>query len=191
MALDSAVEAEDLILQAGALHCKGLIYLEMKSIDEARKTADRLKELIQGGMNRKRIRRYYHLMGMIELKRENSSRAIEYLNEAISLLPFEHSQDDEHALFFDSLASAYYKSGDIEKAQLEFEKIASLTAGRQYWGDIYTKSFYKLAKIYQEKGWKGKAIEHFEQFIGFHKDADQKTPELTDAKNQLAQLQSQ
>jgi tetratricopeptide (TPR) repeat protein len=191
MALNSAVEAEDLTLQAGALHCKGLIYLEMKSVDEARKTADRLKELIQGGVNRKRIRRYYHLMGMIELERENSSKAIEYLKDAISLLPFEHSQDDEHALFFDSLASAYYKSGDIEKAQLEFEKIASLTAGRQYWADIYVKSFYKLAKIYQEKGWKGKAIEHFEQFIGFQKDADRKTPELTDAKNQLAQLQSQ
>ena len=191
MALNSAVEAEDLTQQAGALHCKGLIYIEAKSIDEAGKTADELKELIQGGMNRKRIRRYYHLMGMIELERENSPKAIEYLKDAISLLPFEHSQDDEHALFIDSLASAYYKSGDIEKAQQELERVLSLTAGRQYWADIYAKSFHKLAKIYQEKGWKGKAIEHFEQFIGFRKDADQEAPELTDAKNQLAQLQSQ
>ena len=190
-AWNSAVEAEDLTLQAGTLHCRGLTYIELKSIDEARKTADKLKELVRSGMNTKRIRRYYHLMGMIELERENSSKAIEYLKDAISLLPFEHSQDDEHALFIDSLASAYYISGDIEKAQQEFEKIASLTAGRQYWGDIYAKSFYKLAKIYKEKGWKGKAIEHFEQFIGFRKDADQETPELKDAKNQLTQLQSQ
>lgn len=190
-AWNSAVEAEDLTLQAGTLHCRGLTYIELKSIDEARKTTDELKELVRSGMNRKRIRRYYHLMGMIELDRENSSKAIEYLKDAISLLPFEHSQDEEHALFIDSLASAYYKSGDIEKAQQEFEKIASLTAGRQYWGDIYAKSFYKLAKIYKEKGWKGKAIEHFEQFVGFRKDADQETTELKDAKNQLTQLQSQ
>ncbi|UCC38958.1 MAG: protein kinase [Candidatus Aminicenantes bacterium] len=189
MALTSAVEAEDISLQTQALHYRGLTYLEMKSVDEARKIADELKELVQKGMNRKRIRRYYHLMGMIWLERENSSKAIEYFKDAVALLPFEHSQDDEHALFIDALASAYYRSGDIEKAQLEFEKIASLTAGRQYWGDIFTQSFYKLAKIYQDKGWKGKAIEQYEQFIKIRKDADQESPEVTDAKNQLTQLQ--
>ena len=158
-------------------------------LDEEQK--DELKELIQGGMNRKRIRRHYHLMGMIELEAENFSKAIEYYKDAISLLPFEHSQDNEHALFIDALASAYYISGDLEKAQQELERILTYTAGRLLWGDIYTQSFYKLAKIYQKKGWKGKAIEHFEQFIGLQKDADQETLELTDAKNQLAQLQSQ
>jgi len=190
-AWNSAVDAEDISLQAQALHYRGMTYLEMKSVDEARKVADELKELVQKGMNRKRIRHYFHLMGMIELGKENSSKAIEYFKQAISLLPSEHSQDDKHALFIDSLASAYYKSGDIEMAQQELERIPALTTGRLYWGDTYTKSFYKLAKIYQERGWKGKAIEQYEKFIQLRKDADQEMPELTDAKDQLTQLQNQ
>jgi len=157
-AWDSAVEGERLNWQSAVLLFRGLTYLEMNAIDEAQKAADELKEIIEKGMNRKLIRYYHHLMGNIELKRENFSKAIEYFKEAISLLPSQWGISYHHALFIDPLALTYYKSGDLDKAREEYEKILSLTTGRLYYGDIYAKSFYMLGMIYEQKGWKGKAM---------------------------------
>jgi serine/threonine protein kinase/predicted Zn-dependent protease len=85
-ALTIADEAEILDRQREALYFRGRIHIEMGSIDEAQKTADELKVLIENGMNRKAMRLYYNLMGMIELEKQNFSEAIEYFNQALALL---------------------------------------------------------------------------------------------------------
>jgi len=48
-----------------------------------------------------------------------------------------------------------------------------------------------LGKIYEQKSWKGKAIEHYEKFLDLWKDADPGFPEVTDAKKRLTGLKSQ
>jgi len=176
-----------------ALHLKGLTYIKMKSMDEAQKVADELNERIKKGYNRKYIRFYYHLIGINEMEIKNFSKAFEYFKKAISMLPSQYPgiHFNDHALFIDALASAYYKAGDIEKARAEYERIISLTSGRLYWGDIFAKSFYMLGKIYEEKGWKGKAIEHYEKFLELWKDADSGIPEVEDARKRLTKLKSQ
>jgi serine/threonine protein kinase/Tfp pilus assembly protein PilF len=63
-----AFGTEDLEMHVAALHRKGLIYVEMNSIAEALRVAEELKVLIEKSVYRKRMRFYYHLMGMIELK---------------------------------------------------------------------------------------------------------------------------
>jgi len=45
-----------------------------------------------------------------------------------------------------------------------------------------------LGKIYEQKGWKGKAIEHYEKFLSLWKDADPGIPEVEDARERLAGL---
>jgi len=190
-----ALEAEDSYFQRRALFLKGYSYLEMKSLDKAQKAADELREFIDKRMHRKSIRYHRSLMGMIELKRENFSKAVEYFKEALSLLPFQHSfvspwSRDYHALFIEPLALAYYKAGDFEKAREEYERIISLISGRFFCGDIYANSFYMLGKIYQEKGLKEKAIEHYEKFLSLWKDSDPGIQEVSEAKKQLAALRS-
>jgi serine/threonine protein kinase/Tfp pilus assembly protein PilF len=195
-AMKCALEAEDFSLQRHTLFLRGYSYLEMESVDKAQKVTDELQEFTEQGMHRKEVRYHRTLMGMLELKRENFSKAVEYFKEALSLLPFQHSLNsprspDHHALIIEPMALAYYKAGDFEKAQLEYERIISLISGRLHYGDIYAKSFYMLGKIYQERGMKEKAMEHYEKFLALWKDADPGIQEVSEAKKQLASLQSQ
>ncbi len=39
--------------------------------------------------------------------------------------------------------------------------------------------------MYEQKGWKGKAIEHYEKFLDLWKDADPGIAEVDDARERL------
>ena len=96
-----------------------------------------------------------------------------------------------HALFIEPLASAYYKSGNLERAKKEYERILSLTSGRIRFGDNYARSFYMLGKICEQQGNKDKAIENYERFLELWKDANPGFAEIEDAKKRLVALKSQ
>jgi len=191
-ALRSAEEEESLRWQRHALHFKGLAFLSMKSVDEAQKVEVDLKKLVESAMNRKAFRFYYHLKGRIELENENYLKAIEYFKKALSLLPHQWRPDSvNHALFIDSLALAYYKIGELEKAREEYESIISLKTGRVMYGDIFAKSFYMLGTIYEKMGKEKEAIEHYEKFLSLWKDADPGIAEVEDVKKRVAGLKGQ
>jgi serine/threonine protein kinase/Tfp pilus assembly protein PilF len=178
-----AVEAERPGLQRETLHLKGLAYIRQGSLAEAEQTAEELKRLIESGMDKKSIRLYYHLAGLIKLEKKNYAKAVDLIRKAISLVLY---QSD--ALYIDSLASVYYKSGNLKKAQEQYEKIISLNDGRLGYNDIYAKSFYMLGMIYEQQGNKGKAIEHYERFLELWKNADPGLTEVEEAKKRLAAL---
>ena len=182
----SAVAADYRSFQIEALYRRGITYIKMKSMAEARKTAEEYKQMAEEGLNKKLIGHYHYLTGLMKLEKEKFSEAIEDFKKALSLKS--HGPLAKSARVIDSLALAYYLSGDMEKAIEEYERITSLTEGRLYIGDIYAKSFYMLGRIYEGKGWEGKAIEHYEKFLDLWKDADPGLPEVEDARNRLAHL---
>jgi serine/threonine protein kinase/Tfp pilus assembly protein PilF len=182
---------DDLRWQRRALYYKGRAFLVMNSIGEAQKAANDIKELVEKGANKKEMRLYHHLLGLVELEKKNYLKAIEYFKEAVSLLPHQLGLDpftNDQAIFAEPLALAYYASGDKEKAQEEDEKILTMTTGKLYWGDIYGRSLYRLGKTYEEKGLKSKTIEHYQKFLKLWKDSDLGFAEVEDARKRLAEL---
>lgn len=172
--------------QIGALMMKIYVYLEMKSLDKAQTAADELKELIDKSINEEG--RIYHdqVLGKIELKKENYSKAIEYFTKIISLDSYAPFSIDANLI--EHLALAHYKAGNLEEARREYEKIASLTWGRINYGEIYAKSFSMLGKIYEQQGNTAKAIEFYEKFLSLWEDADPGLPEFDETKKRLVGL---
>jgi serine/threonine protein kinase/Flp pilus assembly protein TadD len=192
-ALQTDVGGERLDLQRRVLYFKGLVQVAMNALVEARRTADELKRQIDAGLNRKEIRYFYHLIGMIELARKNYPQAIKYLDQAISLLPYQYYRHpwlvgNDRALFFDSLATAYFRSGDLDEAQEEYGKIQALTIGRLDYGDVYAKSYYWLGKINEQRGWGQLTKDNYQRFLDLWRDAEEGLTEVEDARRRLARL---
>lgn len=177
----------DLDYKRQTLHLEGFAYLGLKRIGEAEKTAGELKALIGKGLNRKAIRLYDHLMGAVELARNNTSKALEHLERAVRVLPYGPFEKD--AWFIDTLAEAYFRAGDLIKARDHYEHITTMTTGRLSYGDLYARSFYHLGQIYEKLGDKSKARENYEKFLGIWKNAGANLPEPADARKRLAALQ--
>jgi serine/threonine protein kinase/Flp pilus assembly protein TadD len=186
--METAIKEENYVWQRDSLRDMGLAYLKMGNIEEAERTAEALREMVEQAPNKKLIGMYHYLKGMIELRKENFSNAIEYIKK---VLPSLSKTVAVNLPYTYSLGLAYYKAGDLENAQKTYEKVASSTSGRFDYGDVYAKSFYMLGKIYEEMDYKGKAIENYEKFLEIWKDADPGLPEVDDAKSRLASLTSQ
>jgi tetratricopeptide (TPR) repeat protein len=188
-ALDSACENVSVRGKITALHLLGLLALETNKWNEAQITADEIKNEVENWLNPNLMRYYHHLKGCIDLKENNLEDAIANFEKTIALLPYQYDPEgDEHAPFYDALALAFYGIKDFENARKWYEKISGLTSGRIYYGDIYAKSFFMLGKIYEEKGWKGKAIESYKKFLDLWSDADPNIPKLEEARLHLAAL---
>ena len=195
-ALQCAIDEKSIRRQIESYHLMGLIYIKMKSMDEAQQTANELSALIDNWLNRKLMRYYYHLIGQIDLEKKNFPEAIGNFKKALTLLPSQHYEWHfrlplAHSLFLGSLACAYYKSGDFEAAKEEYEKITRLTIGKLWYGDIFTNSHYMLARIFERTGQRKKAITHYHKFITLTENADPGILEIDEVKKRLAVLKGQ
>jgi len=88
----------------------------------------------------------------------------------------------------DALARAYTAIGELNKAIHVYEKLVSFTPGKTDLRLINPIYRYRLAKLYEEKGWPGKAIEQYQKLLEIWKHADEGLPEMVDAKARLAVL---
>jgi serine/threonine protein kinase/tetratricopeptide (TPR) repeat protein len=172
--------------QKDDLFTKARIQTEMKSFNEAQKTAEELKSLVEKGINPTEQRFNNYILGLIELGKSDSRKAVVFFNRACGLLGPEYPGEEfNHALYFDGLAQALYTSGDLDQARREYEKITLLTMGRVLHGDIYAKAYYMLGRIAEHKGERIKAREQYRKFLDLWKDADPGLPEVDDARQRL------
>ncbi|OGD27003.1 MAG: hypothetical protein A2V57_05305 [Candidatus Aminicenantes bacterium RBG_19FT_COMBO_65_30] len=194
----------DFFSKRGALLLKGVAYLALNRIAEAERTAGELKALNDKGLNKKEIRLYDHLMGAIELERNNTSKALEDLERAVRSAPYGPFEKDAGSI--NMLAEAYFRAGDLKRAREQYERIGVLTTGRLGLGDLYAwrfgmrtttrlgssdlyaRSFYHIGLIDEKLGSKAKARENYQKFLDLWKNADRGLPEVEDARKRLAGL---
>lgn len=84
---EKAVEGDRPYYQRASHSMKGYIYALSNSTDEASREASIFKERTEKSPRKKQLTHYDYLMGVIELQKENYSKAIEYLKKGLALEP--------------------------------------------------------------------------------------------------------
>lgn len=88
----------------------------------------------------------------------------------------------------DTLARAYYKKGDLDKAIEEYERIVTYDPNGVERRWLHPRYHYLLAKLYEERGLSNKAVAEYEKFLNLWKLAEPVHPQVVDAKARLAAL---
>lgn len=133
------------------------------------------------------------LQGEIKLAEGSFDQALAFLEKAIPMeIPSFISANNlvSYSVPFiqDGKARAYLQKGELDRAIAEYEQLITFKPESKDRRLIHPKYHYRLAKLYEQKGWKGKAIEHYERFLDLWKDSDPNLPEVEDAKKRLAGL---
>lgn len=191
------------ITDVQSLHLRALIALEMNRSGDFEKQVEEIRRFIEKNERPKFMKVYYHLLGQRELKDKNFLKAIGYFEKTLDLISPARSlySDPAPAKYYYSLAEAYELAGDKQKALWMFEEAHRPAIKGSFSGDLYARSFYKVAKIYDDfwhtgeyqsrETYRSKAIENFRKFLALWKDADPIFPEIDEARWQLARLEAQ
>ena len=91
-------------------------------------------------------------------------------------------------LYQDVLARAYLKKEEWDKAIAVYVDLISFDPDETDRRAVPLIYHFRLAKLYEQKGWKGKAIEHYEKFLAPWEDAESSPSDVEDARKRLTGL---
>ena len=173
----------------------GLMDLKEEQIESARSKLDNIQPYSPDFTSSREVVEFYHdfLLGELLIAEDSIEEAISTCKEASSI--------GEYSLLYpsyllphnfpferDTLARAYLRIGDVDKAIAEYERLITFHPNTVERSLIHPRLYYRLALLHEQDGQKEKAIEYYNKFLDLWKDADPGIAEVKDAKKKLARL---
>jgi tetratricopeptide (TPR) repeat protein len=175
----------------------GLIELEEGKIDSAKRLAREIESALPGlasGQKEEMHFLYALLSSEVSLAEGDPKKAIDISGKTAAFVkPLFYPYKAENIFYNvpflkDVTARTYEKTGDLDKAIAEYERLITFDRKIPSRFLIHPKYHYRLARLYEQKGRKAKAVEQYERFLDLWKDADPGLPEVADAKKRLVGL---
>jgi tetratricopeptide (TPR) repeat protein len=174
---------------------RGWVDLRQGRMDEAKVRLAEIEPLLPGvdSANKKDMTFYFELLKAEVLLAEGSAEEAITLAEKIVFMdpPLMNTASvavTNQPFLKDVLARAYWKKAELDKAISEYKRLMTIDPKNELRFLIHPLYHYRLGRVYEEKGEKALAREHYQKFLEFWKDADPGHPELADAKKRLAAL---
>ena len=183
-----AEELNDVIVRAEGLGLLGHVLLARGNAAGAGETAERLRLLTETSGLRHLRKHYFRLKGAIARQAGDYASAADLGRMAVAGLPFPYSLNDDHAVYYESLALTAEAAGEVDRAIGIRQDIRVLTSGRLLFGDLYARNYYRLGKLFLRKNLRTEAADAFETFLRLWARADSGRPEIADALQMLAAL---
>lgn len=177
--------------------CLAIIDLKQEQHNSARTRLAIIDSLLPDiiiSRDREEMRMYQHaLYAELLLAEDSVDKAIALGQKASGAIVHDPNRTNiffENFFAVDVAARAYIKKGDINRAILEYERLTDPDPNKRGRCLIRPLWRYELAKLYDQRGLKAKAIQQYQKFLDIWKTADADRPEFIDAKKRLAELKA-
>jgi tetratricopeptide (TPR) repeat protein len=167
-----------------------LAHVGKNDLDAAQVSSENIKRYIRDhGLDEFYLSYFYLLQGEIHAALGNGAAIREALEKCSGI--FIHSPE-----YINLLAVSCVLQNEYDLAIEHYQTFKKDIGMARYGNDrlfFYRNSSladYKIGKIFEQKGNKAKAIEHYDKFLTLWKDADPGIAEVEDARKRLAGLKS-